>query len=310
MKGTAGRIPRGPQTLIHPMTVVIGCLARSVRDVCRWFDVAHGFDARDPYSLPRIDGWERDLGTYDLRGKRVAIAPTLGGAVVRDEVQERVVAAGEALAREPASRWSTSTSTLPELDVDLGDGQPRAASSSSSATCWPACKDDLTLDIGFGLEMATSMIDPRRRRRRSSRPASTRTRRWPTSSTRSTSSSRPPTPTSRSRPTSSMNTRVGDLSVRPGNNGALDHPGEHQRQPGDLDPDRAVRRAARRPAGHRPPPPGRPAPRPRSDRGAGVPGSSWPAHERPIGTRPIRLGVKAWVPFTSWRPENEECARA
>ena len=75
MKGTAGRIPRGPHTLIHPMTVVIGCLARSVRDVCRWFDVTNGFDARDPYSLPRIEGWERDLGSYDLRGKRVAIAP-------------------------------------------------------------------------------------------------------------------------------------------------------------------------------------------------------------------------------------------
>ena len=33
MKGTAGRIPRGPHTQIGPMTVVIGCMARSVRDV-------------------------------------------------------------------------------------------------------------------------------------------------------------------------------------------------------------------------------------------------------------------------------------
>jgi Asp-tRNA(Asn)/Glu-tRNA(Gln) amidotransferase A subunit family amidase len=31
MKGTAGRVPRGPQTLISPMTVVLGCQARSVR---------------------------------------------------------------------------------------------------------------------------------------------------------------------------------------------------------------------------------------------------------------------------------------
>src|SRR5262249_30902939 len=33
MKGTAGRIPRGPGVLIGPLTVVVGCLARSVRDV-------------------------------------------------------------------------------------------------------------------------------------------------------------------------------------------------------------------------------------------------------------------------------------
>src|SRR3954447_20941309 len=65
MKGTAGRIPRGPETMIGPLTVVIGCLARSVRDAARWYDVCSGFDSRDPYSLPRIEGWERDLGTHD-----------------------------------------------------------------------------------------------------------------------------------------------------------------------------------------------------------------------------------------------------
>ena len=35
MKGTAGRIPRGPRTMISPLTVVVGCLSRSVRDVAR-----------------------------------------------------------------------------------------------------------------------------------------------------------------------------------------------------------------------------------------------------------------------------------
>ena len=35
MKGTAGRIPRGPHTGIGPMTVVSGCLSRSVRDTAR-----------------------------------------------------------------------------------------------------------------------------------------------------------------------------------------------------------------------------------------------------------------------------------
>lgn len=159
MKGTAGRIPRGPRTLIHPMTVVVGCLARSIRDVARWYDVCSGYDSRDPYSLPRIDGWERDLGTHDLSGLRVGIAPDLGGsAVVADGVQDRVVAAAEALAADAGLRIVEVDVSLPTLDVawalgnlvglkmDLGDR-------------WPDCKDDLTKEIAFGLEMAESLVD-------------------------------------------------------------------------------------------------------------------------------------------------------
>ena len=100
MKGTAGRIPRGPRTDIAPLTVVIGCLARSVRDVARWYDVCSGYHPRDPYSLPRVEGWERDLGTRDLRGLTAVIAPDLGNAVVHPEVDATVRAAGEALARD------------------------------------------------------------------------------------------------------------------------------------------------------------------------------------------------------------------
>src|SRR5690606_8042707 len=47
MKGTAGRIPRGPRTEIAPLTIVQGCMARSVRDVARWYDVCSGHDSRD-----------------------------------------------------------------------------------------------------------------------------------------------------------------------------------------------------------------------------------------------------------------------
>jgi len=158
MKGTAGRIPRGPKTLIHPMTVVIGCVARSVRDVCRWYEVASGYDSRDPYSLPRVEGWERDLGSHDLRGRKVAIAPTLGSAIVRDEVQERVVAAGEALARDagleivdldvafPALDMTWALANLAGLRLDLGE-------------LWPDCKDDLTTEIAFGLTLAEQMVN-------------------------------------------------------------------------------------------------------------------------------------------------------
>ncbi len=158
MKGTAGRIPRGPRTLIHPMTVVAGCQARSVRDVARWYDVTTGFDARDPYSLPRVEGWERDLGTHDLKGLRVAVAPTLGAAVVADGVQERVLTAAEALVRDAGLTVVDVAITLPPLDLawalanmvglrmELGD-------------LWPECKEELTQEIAFGLEMADGTVD-------------------------------------------------------------------------------------------------------------------------------------------------------
>ena len=158
MKGTAGRIPRGPGTQIHPMTVVLGCQARSVRDAARWYDVASGFDQRDPYSLPRIDGWERDLGSFDLKGKRVAIAPTLGSAVVRDEVQERVIAAAEALARDAGLVIVDIPVMLPPLDLTWALAN-LAGLHGDLEGLWPGCKDDLTKEIAFGMELSEQMVN-------------------------------------------------------------------------------------------------------------------------------------------------------
>ncbi|MBP7631614.1 MAG: amidase [Acidimicrobiales bacterium] len=158
MKGTAGRIPRGPKTLIHPMTVVLGCQARSVRDAARWFDVASGYDSRDPYSLPRIDGWERDLGTHPLRGLRVAIAPTLGSAVVRQEVQDRVVAAGEALARDAGLTVVDLDVQFPKLDLAWALGNLTGLRMDLEGL-WPECRDLLTKEIAFGLDMAEQLVN-------------------------------------------------------------------------------------------------------------------------------------------------------
>jgi aspartyl-tRNA(Asn)/glutamyl-tRNA(Gln) amidotransferase subunit A len=158
MKGTAGRIPRGPMTEIAPLTVVSGCLARSVRDIARWYDVCAGYDARDPYSLPKIEGWERDLGSHDLRGRTAVIAPDLGSAVVHPAVAEAVEEAGKALARAaglrlvdvpvrlPGLGFEWAMSNLAQLRRELGDA-------------WPACKEQLTLEMAFGLELADKVFD-------------------------------------------------------------------------------------------------------------------------------------------------------
>jgi aspartyl-tRNA(Asn)/glutamyl-tRNA(Gln) amidotransferase subunit A len=144
--------------LVGPLTVVVGCLARSVRDVARWYDVCNGFDARDPYSLPRIDGWERDLGTHDLKGKRAVIAPNLGSAIIHPAVEETVREAGEALAKDaglqlvdvpvalPGLGLEWAVANLATLLVDLGD-------------LWPDCKNDLSVELAFGMEMAMGLMN-------------------------------------------------------------------------------------------------------------------------------------------------------
>jgi Asp-tRNA(Asn)/Glu-tRNA(Gln) amidotransferase A subunit family amidase len=158
MKGTAGRIPRGPLTEIAPLTVVVGCVARSVRDVARWFDVCSGYDARDPYSLPRVDGWERDLGAHALAGLRVAIVPDLGNAVIRPEVDAAVREAGEALAREAGLRIVDVPVRLPGLGFEWAMAN-LSQLRRSLAGLWPACKDDLTLEMAFGLDVADQMFN-------------------------------------------------------------------------------------------------------------------------------------------------------
>jgi aspartyl-tRNA(Asn)/glutamyl-tRNA(Gln) amidotransferase subunit A len=158
LKGTYGRIPMGPNFEYQTLTVAVGCVARSVRDTARWFDVASGYDSRDPYSLPRIDGWERDLGSQDLRGLRVAISPTLGTAVVRDEVQSRVVAAGEALARDSGLTVVDLDVSFPKLDLAWALGNLSGLRMDLEGL-WPECRDQLTKEIAFGLDMAEQLVN-------------------------------------------------------------------------------------------------------------------------------------------------------
>ena len=160
MKGTAGRIPRGPQTWISPMTVVAGVMARSIRDIARFYDVVAGYDSRDPYSLPKIDTWEADLGSHreDLRGRRVAIVADLGVAVVRPEVADLVRDAGHDLARAAG---------LEVVDLDLrfpGLGYEWALGNLSGLLAelgelWPDGQDELTPEIAFGLTMAEEHVN-------------------------------------------------------------------------------------------------------------------------------------------------------
>jgi aspartyl-tRNA(Asn)/glutamyl-tRNA(Gln) amidotransferase subunit A len=136
LKATYGRIPKGPDGTIEPMTTVLGCLSRSVRDTARYFDVCNGFDRRDPLSLPRVEGWEAGLGTHDLAGLTAVILVDLGIAQVRDEVATLVAASAAELAGRAGLRLVAVTPALPPLRgawamanqppfvADLGDAYP------------------------------------------------------------------------------------------------------------------------------------------------------------------------------------------
>ncbi len=150
MKGTYGRIPRGPRAMHGPLTQNGGPLARSVRDVARWYDVSSGYDPRDPFSLPRIDGWERDLGSRDLRGLRVAVSPGLGRIMLEPEVEQLVTDAADALVDATGMRRVDAMFEAPDnTERWMTAGAPSLF--NELREFWPDCKDDLTYEIAFSM---------------------------------------------------------------------------------------------------------------------------------------------------------------
>jgi aspartyl-tRNA(Asn)/glutamyl-tRNA(Gln) amidotransferase subunit A len=154
LKSTYGRIPRGPKTMQPPLTVVVGCLSRSVRDTARWFDVCNGFDPRDNLSLPRVEGWESGLDSFDLAGKRAVVSIDLGSAIVEPrmaalltETAEHLIAVArltrvDVVVELPQGGLEWAMSNLVGLAGTLGDR-------------YPACNDDLTPEIQLGMNLAT-----------------------------------------------------------------------------------------------------------------------------------------------------------
>jgi aspartyl-tRNA(Asn)/glutamyl-tRNA(Gln) amidotransferase subunit A len=158
LKATFGRIPKGPHTEIEPLTAVIGSLTRSVRDAARWYDVCNGASEYDPFSLPRVEGWEAALGTIDVRGMRVAVSVDLGAAVVAAAVREEVESAAEALIADAG---------LQRVDVPIAmprGGLEWALAGTASllvglGDLYPACESELTPEIMLAANIATNHYD-------------------------------------------------------------------------------------------------------------------------------------------------------
>jgi Asp-tRNA(Asn)/Glu-tRNA(Gln) amidotransferase A subunit family amidase len=158
MKGTFGRIPRGPNAWMRPNTVVAGNLSRSVRDAARYFDVCAGTDPYDPTSIPSPGGWEAGLGSHDLSGTKVAVVPDIGGVPLDPGVEEHVRAAAadlvaltgmvevEIQVRPPNLAVQWMVGNLATLLADLGRE-------------WPKCERHLTDEVAVGLRLAETFYN-------------------------------------------------------------------------------------------------------------------------------------------------------
>jgi aspartyl-tRNA(Asn)/glutamyl-tRNA(Gln) amidotransferase subunit A len=158
MKGTFGRIPRSPHAYMRPNTIVLGNVARSVRDAARYFDVCGGYDLADPTSLPKHPGYEAGLGTHELRGRRVAVIPALGGVPLDPGIEEHLVAQAEAMIA------ATGMERV-DLDVPISNMTAQwmlgnmATLLADLGSRWPACARDMTPDVALGLFMAQSLYN-------------------------------------------------------------------------------------------------------------------------------------------------------
>jgi aspartyl-tRNA(Asn)/glutamyl-tRNA(Gln) amidotransferase subunit A len=158
LKATYGRIPKGPPAEIGNVSSVSGCLSRSIRDIARWFDVCNGHHPGDPLSLPRVEGWEAGLGSHveELRGLRVVIAPTLGNAVIHPDVEANVREWAEMLVKLAGLQVVDVPIAIEPMDTTWAI-TGLAGTAATLGDAYPACAEDLTPQIKFGMELASRL---------------------------------------------------------------------------------------------------------------------------------------------------------
>lgn len=158
MKGTFGRIPRSPYAYMRPNTVVQGCLARSVRDAARYYDVCAGPDYGDPSSLPEHPSFEAGLESHDLKGLRVAIIPSFSGVQLEPGVEENLLVHAEAMIEAAGMKRVEVSLELPNLAAQWMMGN-MATLLPDLAEHWPQCAPLLTDEIALGVFLSKSFYN-------------------------------------------------------------------------------------------------------------------------------------------------------
>ena len=137
VKGTLGRIPRGPGFLGHADMIHYGPLARTVADAARFLDVAAGPDERDPTSLPVpaepfAVTVARPFAEVAPAGARVAVIDHNGLSPSHPEVRACLRDAADALVAATGLREVELALTLPDIlpgaaALLFADGDPEMA---------------------------------------------------------------------------------------------------------------------------------------------------------------------------------------
>jgi len=129
-----------------------------VRDTARWFDACNGSDEYDPFSLPRVEGWEAGLGQQEVRGKRVAVSVDLGAAVVASAVGDKVEEAADLLIKDAGL-------TRVDVPIELPRGGLEWALAGTASLLvglgdlYPGCESQLTPEIMLAANIATNHYD-------------------------------------------------------------------------------------------------------------------------------------------------------
>jgi len=139
-------IPFAPFAQIEPLHSTVGCLSRSVRDTARWLDVANGAHPRDPFSLPRVEGFEAGLGSHDLAGLRVAVLPDFGGAVVHPDVVAGIEDAAAALIAAAGMRRVDVEFDVPDMAA-VWSGASLPTMWHGMHAYWPQIREILTDEV-------------------------------------------------------------------------------------------------------------------------------------------------------------------
>ena len=117
LRTTAGLVPRHPFTLPWHDQSVAGPMARDAEDCALFLDAMAGFSALSPLSVP--PAWESAQATVaraeDLRGVRLAYAPSLGCTAIDPEVAR--------ICRDAAAALERHGAAVEEIAFDLADGR-------------------------------------------------------------------------------------------------------------------------------------------------------------------------------------------
>ena len=133
-------------------------MARSVRDAARYYDVVCGLDPTDPTSLPSSGTWEADLGTHELKGRKVAILPSIGGVKLEPGVEERIRAAAGELVAAAGMIPVDITLELPNLAAQWAMGNVSTLVPELGAD-WPRRRKDLTYEMEVGMMLAETFYN-------------------------------------------------------------------------------------------------------------------------------------------------------